>query len=121
MGRMMAVRREDRRLTSWLSNMFVPVICSTESLSFGGFSTIAPVFLFTPEYCKVAPIMESIKLPRNPAMPPLKLIKYMFRVYIYINIYKNNNVVKKNKKSDLTDQNEISLIWYIRTNTHKNS
>ena len=63
---------EDRRFTSWLSNIFIPVICVTVSPGCPGDSTIAPVFWFKPEYCNVAPIMESIRLPRNPDMPPEK-------------------------------------------------
>ena len=71
-GTRSAVRSEESRLTSWLSNTFVPVIWITEFESCGGFSIIAPVFLLIPEYCRVAPITESIKLPKNPAMPPIE-------------------------------------------------
>ena len=66
------MKSEDRRFTSWLSNKFIPVICVTVSPGCPGDSTIAPVFWFKPEYCNVAPIMESIRLPRNPEMPPEK-------------------------------------------------
>ena len=48
--------------------------------SLGGFSIIAPVFLLIPEYCNVAPIIESMKLPKNPEIPPTKLkILYFYR------------------------------------------
>ena len=67
----MPVQAEDTRLTRWLSSMSLPDMYFT---SFDGLLTTFLSFSQKPEYCIVAPKIESTILPMKPATEPKTMI-----------------------------------------------